>query len=63
MIISRQNALYLDNNVWVADLKILKSLFMFAFYHGRAKPGNCANLFLKTFTNHCHKTRDKQLTC
>ena len=43
MIISRQNALYLDNNVWVADLKILKSLFMFAFYHGRAKPGNCAN--------------------
>ena len=43
MIISRQNALYLDNNVWVADWKILKSLFMFAFYHGRAKPGNCAN--------------------
>ena len=43
MIISRQNALYLDNNVWVADWKILKSLFMFAFYHGRPKPGNCVN--------------------
>ena len=39
MIISRQNALYLDNNVWVADLKILKSLFMFAFYH-QTKPPN-----------------------
>ena len=35
--------LCLNKKVWVADWKILKSLFMFAFYHGRPKPGNCVN--------------------